>query len=146
MVATRRQLDGLAGLDGQAVVERAHRHHAVIDSHFVDLDFFGNIRRTADQPIRRRALVLDGEIAAANFRSAGRRAAPGLRDHEIAGLDLLSACRRGDEMPEHGGASDGACDGFDPRRFDLHLGVLFRSEIYNKWIAGCSVPSTPTIP
>ena len=50
----------------------------------------------ADQPVRRRALVLDGEIAAGDLRAARRGPAPGLRDDEIAGLDLLGARGRRD--------------------------------------------------
>jgi hypothetical protein len=51
----------------------------------VDLDFIGDIRRAADQPIRSRALVLDGQVSAADFRATAWRGS-GLRDHEIAGF------------------------------------------------------------
>src|SRR5882724_5516519 len=91
MIAARRQLHRLARLDHKTLVERTHRHHTVIHGHFVDLNLVGDIRRAADQPVRRRALVLDGEVAAADFGATRRGAAPGLRDYEIAGLDLLGA-------------------------------------------------------
>ena len=95
VIAARRELDGLAGLDRQSLVERTHGHDAVVHGHLVDLDLAGEIAGAADQPVRRRALVLDGEIAARDLGAAGRRAAPGLRDDEIAGLDLLGARGRG---------------------------------------------------
>src|ERR1700722_20826622 len=97
MIAARRQLPRLARLDHKTLVERTHRHHAVVHSHFVDLNLVGDIRRAADQPVRRRALVLDGEVAAADFGATRRGAAPGLRNYEISGLDLLGA-RWGDEI------------------------------------------------
>ena len=51
MIAARRELDRLAGLDGETLVERAHRHHAIVHGHFVDLDLAGDVgraRRSAD--------------------------------------------------------------------------------------------------
>ena len=53
MIAARRKLYGLAGLDREPLVERAHGHHAVLHRHFVDLDPAGDIGRAADQPVRR---------------------------------------------------------------------------------------------
>ena len=93
MIAARRQLDRLAGLDRKPLLERAHRHHAIVHGHLVDFDLAGDVSGPADQPVRRSALVLDGEIAAADLGPPRRGAAPGLRDHEIAGLDLLGAER-----------------------------------------------------
>src|SRR5260370_19183997 len=63
MITARRKLDGLPGLDRKTLVERPHRHHAIACSHLVDLDLIGDIVRAADQPIRRRALVLNGQIS-----------------------------------------------------------------------------------
>src|SRR5262249_38052504 len=55
----------------------------------------------SDQLIRRRALVLDGEKAAASLGTARRCAGPGLADHEVAGLDVLGARgRRGHDGDE----------------------------------------------
>jgi hypothetical protein len=50
---------------------------------------------SADQAIGCGTLVLDGEVAAGDFRAARRGAAPCLRDHEIADFHLFGARRRG---------------------------------------------------
>src|SRR5439155_7765368 len=62
VIAAGRELYGLAGLDGEALVERPHRHHAVIHRHLVHLDPASDVAAATDQPVRRRALVLDGYI------------------------------------------------------------------------------------
>jgi hypothetical protein len=90
----------------------------------VDLDFIGDIRRATDQPIRSRALVLDGQISAGDFRAARRGAALGLRDHEITGFYLVGERRR-EEISEHRGACDRACDGCGCQSFVLHVVILF---------------------
>jgi hypothetical protein len=77
-------------LDHEALVERAHGHDPIVHRHLVNLDLAGEIAGAADQAVRRRALVLDRKIAAGDLGAAGRGAAPGLRNDEIAGLDLLS--------------------------------------------------------
>src|SRR3954462_13546129 len=89
MVAARCELDGLAWLDRQPLVERTHGHDAIVHRHLVNFDLAGAIAGATDQPVRRRPLVLDREKAARNLRAAGRCPAPGLRDDEADGLDLL---------------------------------------------------------
>src|SRR6185369_8231453 len=71
----------------------------------VNFDLAGEIAGAADQPVRRRALVLDREKAARDLRAAGRCPAPGLRDDEIAGLDLLGVRGCTPERQQGGGTS-----------------------------------------
>src|SRR5437588_3491570 len=101
-VAARREFDGLAGLDHEALVERTHGHDAIVHRHLVNFDLAGDIAGAAEQPVRRRALVLDREKATRNLRTAGRRPAPGLRDDEIAGLDLLGVCGCAEQRKQSG--------------------------------------------
>src|SRR3981189_2379345 len=60
MVPARRQLDGLAGLDGKTLVERTHLHDAVGRGHLMDLDLAGNVGGDGNQPRRRASLVFGG--------------------------------------------------------------------------------------
>src|SRR6266403_192038 len=94
MDSARCTLDGLAGLDRKALVERTHGHHAIPRCHFMDLDLGVRVPSATDQPIRRSALILDGQISTADFRATRRGAAPGLADDEIARLHLFGDCRR----------------------------------------------------
>jgi hypothetical protein len=68
----------------------------------VNLDLAGDIAGAADQAVWRRALVLDREKAARNLRASRRRAAPGLRNDEVAGLDLLGVRGRTQESKQGG--------------------------------------------
>src|SRR5439155_21327459 len=88
VIPARRELYGLAGINGETLVELAHRHHAIVHGHFVHLDLARDGARAADQPIGSRALVLDRQVATGDFGATRRRAAPGLRDDEITSLDL----------------------------------------------------------
>ena len=54
----------------------------------MDLDG-GEIRRASGQPVGRGAIVLDGQIAAADLGALWGRARPGLFDHDVSGLELL---------------------------------------------------------
>ena len=54
----------------------------------MDLDI-GEIRRAAGQALGRRAVVVDRQIARADFGALGRRARPGLVDDDVAGLEFL---------------------------------------------------------
>src|SRR5438105_2936982 len=135
MIAARRQLDGLARLDHQSLFERTHGHHPVIDGHFVDLDPIGDIGGTTDKPIRLRALVLDPQITATDLRATGRGTAPGLRDHEIAGSDLLGMRRYG-KKPEHDYSCDRAAD-WEREWFHLHVSPALEAsvlKIQNRWV------------
>src|SRR5262245_38605443 len=60
------ELHGLAGLDLDAVRDRARLCHAVHVDHLMYLDLVRGRRRSADQAIRRLSLVGDGEISAGN--------------------------------------------------------------------------------
>jgi len=100
------ELDRLAGLDGEPVLNRTHLHDAALRRHFVDLDAARYIARSVDQPVRRAALVLDGEIAAAGLRPLRRGAAPGLADNEITGLDLVGTRGRSRDISGQGSAGD----------------------------------------
>jgi hypothetical protein len=74
----------------------------------VYLDFARDIGGDADQPVRSGALVLDGEIAARDLGAARGGTAPGLRDHEIAGLAVLRARGRDQQCREGHGVSESA--------------------------------------
>src|SRR6266545_3803275 len=104
MPAAGLELHGLAGFDEQASVDRAHGHDALVERHFVNLDFFRRGREGEQQPITQRSLVLDGEISSRNFRAAWGGAAPGLRDDEIANRDF-SGMSGGCEQPPAGKAA-----------------------------------------
>ena len=89
MISAWRELYGLAGLNRQALVERSHLHHAIVHGHFVDLDFAGDVSRTADQPIRRGALVFDRQITAAGFRAANGKMRTPWRQHSLRMTDQV---------------------------------------------------------
>src|SRR5262249_33039304 len=143
MQPARRELYDLAGIDGEAAFDRAHLHHAALRGHLMHLDLPCGFRTDADKLVRRAALVLDGEEAAADLGAARRCAGPGLRDHEIAGLDVVGARGRC-ETNEDGSTEDPARDQGAGRLFGLHSDAPFLLFHCTKWAAGCSVPSTPT--
>ena len=84
VVAARLELDSLARLDLETAGNPAHRHHAVLGFHLVNLEAAGARKRAADQPVGRRARVGDLEIAASNRSPFGRCAGPGMVDLERA--------------------------------------------------------------
>ena len=88
MPPARLKFHRLAGFNEQASVDRTHGHNALVERHFVNLDFLGGIGRGGQQTIGLRSLVLDGQIATRNLGAARRGTAPGLRDGEIARRDL----------------------------------------------------------
>jgi hypothetical protein len=90
----------------------------IVHRHFVNFDLARDIAGAADQPVRRRALVFDRQKAARNLRAAGRRAAPGLRDDEIAGLDLLGVRGRTPDSKQ-GGEGEELQNRFHRMSFDL---------------------------
>ena len=87
MPTARLKFHHLAGFNEQASVDR-NGHNALVERHFVNLDFFGGIGRGGQQTIGLRSLVLDGQITTRNLGAARRGTAPGLRDGEIARRDL----------------------------------------------------------
>jgi hypothetical protein len=106
MVAAWREFDRLAWLDGEPLLNRAHLHDAALHRHFVDLHTARDIGGSADQTVRRVALVFDGEIAASGLRPLRRGVALGLADDEVAGLDIIGmrSCDR--KIRGQGGAGD----------------------------------------
>ena len=76
------ELHRLAGRDDDAVRLLAHPHDAVGEAAFVDFDASRSVGRATDQTVGLRAGVLDGEIAAADFRRGRRRPGPGMADLE----------------------------------------------------------------
>src|SRR6185436_506394 len=92
------ELDGLAGLDLDAVGERARLGHAVHIDHLVHLDLARRRRGASDQAIRGLSLVGDGEIAARNVGVFRGRARPGVTDVEGADLELVRAGRSRNEQ------------------------------------------------
>src|SRR5881296_2184712 len=85
------ELDGLAGLDLDAVRERARLRHAVHIDHLVHLDLARGGRLASNQAIRSFSLVGDDEIAARNVGVFRGRARPGVTDVDRADLEFVRA-------------------------------------------------------
>ena len=98
------ELYGVAGLDSDAVRERA-------SSSAVHIDHLGLARRgrgASDQAIRGLSLVGDGEIAPRNVGVFRGRARPGVTDVEGADLELMCASSGRNEYG--GGDKNGSCN------------------------------------
>ena len=67
-------------------------HDALIHAHFMDLEFAGDGRSPAYQPVRGSAGVLDSEKADSHLGALGGGARPRMVDLERTRLELLSGC------------------------------------------------------
>src|SRR5579863_1032848 len=94
VIAAGREDDRAMGGNGQSVLELAHLRDAVLRAHLMDFDL-GEIRRSSGQTVGRRALVFDGQVAAANLGALRGRARPRVFDHDVRGLELFSERGRG---------------------------------------------------
>ena len=88
VIAAGREADRTARGNGEAACQFAHLHDAAVRLHLMDLDR-GEIRRAAGQALGRRAIIADRQIAGADVGALGRRARPGLFNHDVAGLEFL---------------------------------------------------------
>src|SRR5438445_1058864 len=87
------ELDGLARLDFQSSCYLSHLRHAILHLHLMDFEFGRNVRRSTDQPIGRRSVVLDLHVAGGNARSL--RGGPGPWIGNVERASLVVAGSRG---------------------------------------------------
>src|SRR5688572_9705810 len=80
MERTRLELDSFTRLDLDAFGQVAHLHHAAYRAHLMDFETAGEACRTADQPVRRGAIVGDLEVATGDGRAFRCRSRPGMTD------------------------------------------------------------------
>ncbi len=78
-----------------------HSHHAVLDHHIVNFEARRRLHRSAEKAVRHVPTVFDDEIACTDLRSPRGRSRPRVRDHDVAGLELLP---RGDPCCSQQGA------------------------------------------
>jgi hypothetical protein len=91
VVASRLERHRRLRSDRQTVVARPHRHDAVLHAHLMDLDLGGRAARRRKQPVGLHAPVLDGEVAAGDFRRFRRGATPGLPHSDVMGCRRLKS-------------------------------------------------------
>ena len=78
----------------------------------------GNFSRRRDEPIGLGAVVLDGEIAGGDFRSAGSRPRPRMLDRDRAFLELMR--KSGADREDRRNRNDSGCEpGHHPYSLNL---------------------------
>lgn len=93
MIAGRLKSDRLSRFDFDARRHCTHLHHALVHTHFMNLESVRNIRYTTGQTIGRTPHVGNGKITTTDGRAFWRRSRPGSRNFQIADNNVVRSSR-----------------------------------------------------